>query len=152
MPVPNFQFFHAGSTQTAGTEIASASPILFGTVHAGRTSQTISIDIWNDRVSANSSDTASSPVLVVEELPDDIGEVIDGTESNGEKAMIEARSCGSFNCIADQNTAWSKVTKTSGLQMGDMPRSSRRTIELRIVCPEDAVSMTAKRFRFRVLF
>lgn len=152
MPLPNFQFFHSGSTQTSGTEIGSSSPVQFGTVHAGRVSQVVSIDIWNDRVSGNSSDTAINPVLVVEELPDDIGQVVDGTEANGNQAMIEARSCGSFNCAADQQTAWSKVGKASGLQMGDMPRASRRTIELRISCPEDAVSMSSKRFRFRVLF
>lgn len=153
MASPLFTFMHDGSTPSSGTPVNSDNPIEFGDIEAGTATPAVKIDIWNDRGGGNESDTATSVRLLVLASPDAIEEFLLGTDENALQSMIEARSCTAYNTPADAQEAWTPISKTSGLEMGNMPSNSKRGIEIRMKVPSDANPQEAvQRFQLRIAF
>lgn len=131
-------------------EINSGNPINFGLLQIGVISSTISIWIWNDRNDLIGADAAPYPqVFAIKTDDDDLDILFTGTKINGYKSMLEARSCGAKNTIADMMESWIPIGPMSHLTTGAMPTNSARLIELRVNPPFDATLFDLSEFTIR---
>lgn len=141
MPAPNISIYHDDSTQIGGTPVDGTHPVDFGLVDKGTISPTITIHIWNGKNDL-SVGTAIAPKLYSLNGSGDASRIFNGTTLNGFKSMLEARSCTAIGTAADQQKAWTPISPTALLTMGNIPANAMRGIELRLNIPIDAPDMT----------
>lgn len=151
MPDPVFSLYEADSTVTGGTPISIGNPVAFGQVEKGIISPTVKVHVWNGKNDGSVS-TAVAPRLYATNGVGDASLIFNGTPFNGHQSMLEARSCGSFNTPADQDSAWTPIGPSNlfMLEMGDMPANSMREIELRMNVPIDAPTIPLISFSLQV--
>jgi len=150
MPVPSIDIFENDSDVLGnGTPINDENPIAFGIASRGSVTPPADeaqtpIHIWNDQTGALGSDTATNVKITVA-AADNNNDILlfNGTELNGFQSMLEARSTDALNAPADAQSAWTPISPTDMLDIGDMPSNSRRSIELRANVPIDATSMAS---------
>lgn len=149
MVAPAFTLCESGSTESSAVLYDSGNPMQFLNVDKGIPSDILTVDLWNDRTGSEGSDTAIAP-LVYALNDDDISAVFAGTTINGFQSMLECRSCLGYNTPGDLQTAWTPISPTSLLTIGDMPAGSKRTLEFRLNPPVDAPTLTLKTFTIMV--
>jgi hypothetical protein len=114
----------------------------FGEIQIGTVSQIESIWIWNDRDGLLGEEDSEKPHLFAikgtNQNSDDIDILFNGTEINGFKSMLEARSCGGINTPGQMMTSWHPIGPMEYLILNKMPKNSARNIELRINAPYDS--------------
>lgn len=158
MVAPSFEFYESDSTPGSGTPITSGNKIEFGAVPIGAVSLPTEIPkqqihLWNDKGSLLNSDTATNiKVYAVASDGDDNDEIFTGTDLSDDLPFLEARSTGAFNTPADAQSGWTPIGPGEFLDIGDMPKNSRRTIELRLNTPNDATSKSLEDFELRVSY
>lgn len=152
MADPYFEVLEDPSSLTEGTPVSSGNPVDFGLIEKGSISDTIRINIWNDRDGSMGSDTAVAPRLHAVQGDDNPLTIFNGTTANGNVSMLEARSCGAYGVVADQHQEWYPIGPTEFLDMGDIPAGAMRQIELRLNIPIDAANLAINDFTLRVQF
>lgn len=149
MADPVISLYHDDSTVAGGTPLDGSAPVDFGAVDKGLISDTITIHIWNGKNIAP-VDTAVAPLLYSINGSGDASVIFNGTTINGFKSMLEARSCAAVNTTADQQKAWTPLSPSSLLTMGNIPANAMRTVELRLNIPIDAPVMSLTSWSLRV--
>jgi hypothetical protein len=131
--------------------INQSNKISFGELQIGVISQTIPVWVWNDRDDLVGADDSDFPqIFAIKSGDDDIDILFDGTQINEYKSMLEARSCGSINTIADMVLEWTPIGPMDHLTVGSMPVNSARLIELRVNPPFDSQLFDLSDFTLRV--
>ena len=139
------------STHEDGTEITSGNKINFGGASMkGVPSEVYTLHLWNDKNGEAGSDDAVGPRISVVNGITDMGIIYAGTDINGNVSMLEARSCGAVGVAADNDSAWTPISPTAMLQVGDIPSDCMRVIELRMNVPQDATNLALAEFTLRV--
>lgn len=136
-----------------GSLVTSGNKILFGNagnVQKGQTSDIVSTQLWNDKGGGNNSDTAVAPLFFAVSGTGDMSAVFAGTAGNGFKSMLQARSCKATGVAADAQTDWTPIGPAATLVLGNMPKNSMREIQLRVVVPTDAGTLSLRDASFRV--
>lgn len=144
MPDPLFTWCQAGSSESSAVLYNSGNPMLFTNVHKGIASSVLTVDLWNDRTGSAGSDTAIAPMIYALN-DDDVSSVFAGTAINGFKSMLECRSCLGYGTPSDMQSAWTPISPTDVLLIGNMPGGSKRTIELRLNPPIDAPTISTEK-------
>lgn len=151
MTAPVITFYNEGSTTTGGTPIGPSNKISFLNIDKGIPSAIFTLDIWNDKGGSLGCDTAVAPRFFAMNGTDIVSPLFAGTAVNNFQSMIEARSCGAYGIAADQQTAWTPISPSSLLVIGNLPSNTKRSIQIRLNVPVDAADMTpTKSFLFRV--
>lgn len=150
MPAPIMTLFHDDSSYVGGTPLDGSNPLDFGGVDKGTASTIQTIHVWNGK-NDPSVDTANDPLLFsFNGSAGDASPIFNGTSLNNYKSMLEARSCAAIGVSADQQKAWTPISPTLALQLGDMPANSMRTVEVRLNIPLDAPDMALTSWSLRV--
>jgi hypothetical protein len=153
-----FEWLEDGSTETTGTEVSddNTNPVDFGECRKGVASYPESVlfrrlNLWHDRNGAESEDIATDlTITVVAESNDDEHPLFVGTDLNGGLSCIEVRSTDGYNCIADVQEEWTRISPDEALSIGDMPSNSMRVIEIRVVIPADMESLDVEGFDLQI--
>jgi hypothetical protein len=140
MPVPVISIYHDDSTQTGGTPVDGTNPVDFTQLDKGTISPTITVHVWNGKNDPSVA-TAVTPKFYSVNGSGDASKIFNGTVSNGNKSMLEARSCAAIGTAADQQKTWTPISPAALLAMGNMPPNTMRTVELRLNVPIDAPDM-----------
>lgn len=159
MPAPSFDVYENDSDVLGGgTLINEENPISFGMVPKGTITVPVDeaktpIHIWNDQSGEQGSDTATNiKITLVAADNNNDHPFFNGTELNNFEPMFEARSTDALNAVADAQSAWTPVSPSAMLSIGDMPSNSRRSIELRLNVPIDAPNAASKEFLVSINF
>jgi hypothetical protein len=129
--------------------VSELNPINFGAVQRGVPSDTISIWIWNDR-DEEGADASEAPLIFAIKVDDDVDGLFAGTEANGYRSMLQAKSCGAIRTPADMDQQWTPIGPLETLSLGRMPANSARLIELRLYPPHDSLLFDESVFSIRV--
>lgn len=148
MPSPSPSMY-----DSSGVVISNSNKINFTEeVYAGSISDIIEVNLWNDKGGSNNSDAIVAPKLFAYSSPDDASVIFNGTVANGNQSMLEARSCGATNTIADADSEWTPISQTEFLQIGDIPSNAARTIEFRMNVPFDSPDISLKNFSLKLIY
>lgn len=133
------------------TPIDSGNPLALGMADKGTITPTVTFHIWNGKGDP-SVDTAVAPKLYVTNGSGDASLLFAGTETNEHRSMVEARSCQASGIAGDMQEAWTPISPTSLLTLGDMPGNTMREIEIRLNVPPDAPDVPNVSFTLRTSF
>lgn len=155
MAAPDFDWYENDSNQFgAGTPLTSLNKIEIGLTPLGSIgiptdpAQQI-IHLWNDKGGVALSDAATS-IKLFATAADVNHPAFAGTVGNSFHSIIEARSRGAYNASADTQEIWTPIGPSQFLLLGDMPRNSRREIEVRVRPPADYVPHAIADFQLAV--
>jgi len=111
------------------------------------------VHLWNDKGGALGSASATGIKIYIVCSDGSLEHpAFLGTVRNAYKSIIEARSVGGVNVPGDSQSTWTPISPWDFLAIGNMPRNSMRTIELRINPPLDMAEITLTDFFLRVTY
>lgn len=156
---PGFQFYENDSNLIGGgTVINDANKIEFGYAPVGivdlpEDAGKRPVHLWNDKGGILGSGSATGIKIYIVSSDGDLEHpAFLGTVRNDFKSIIEARSVGGVNVPGDSQSTWTPISPWDFLTIGNMPRNSMRTIEVRINPPLDMLEITLTDFFLRVTY
>lgn len=156
---PEFQFYENDSNLIGGgTVINDANKIDFGFAPVGlidtpEDSGKRPVHLWNDKGGLLNAGSATGIKIYIVSSDGDLEHpAFLGTVRNGNESVIEARSVDGVNVPGDSQQDWTPISPWDFLEIGNMPRNSMRTIEIRVNPPLDMNEIDLTDFFLRVTY